>query len=44
MKGDCLKLLPKIPSRSVNLILCDLPYGTTALKWDSKIPMGRKRK
>ena len=39
LKGDCLKLLPKIPTRSVNLILCDLPYGTTALKWDSKIPM-----
>jgi site-specific DNA-methyltransferase (adenine-specific) len=39
MKGDCLKLMPKLKSRSVNLILCDLPYGTTALKWDSIIPI-----
>jgi len=39
MKGDCLSLLKKIPSKSVNLILCDLPYGTTALRWDSVIPI-----
>ena len=38
LQGDCLKLLPEIPSGSVDLILCDPPYGTTACKWDSVIP------
>lgn len=36
--GDCLDLLPTIPAQSVDLILCDLPYGTTACAWDSVIP------
>lgn len=36
--GDCLELMKDIPSGSVDLILCDLPYGTTACKWDSVIP------
>lgn len=36
--GDCLAVMPKIPDASVDLILCDLPYGTTACKWDSVIP------
>lgn len=36
--GDCLELMKSIPDRSVNLILCDLPYGTTRNKWDSVIP------
>ena len=39
--GDCLDLLPSIPSKSVDMILCDLPYGTTACEWDSIIDMGR---
>lgn len=36
--GDCLDLMQQIPDGSVNMILCDLPYGTTACKWDSVIP------
>ena len=39
--GDCLDLMPSIPSKSVDMILCDLPYGTTACKWDSIIDMSR---
>jgi DNA modification methylase len=39
--GDCLELLPSIPSKSVDMILCDLPYGTTACSWDSIIPLNR---
>lgn len=38
MHGDCLELMEVIPDKSVDLILCDLPYGTTACKWDSIIP------
>lgn len=36
-KGDCLDVMRSIPSDSVDLILCDLPYGTTKCKWDSII-------
>ncbi len=32
--GDCLEILTKIPSESVDLILCDLPYGTTNCAWE----------
>jgi site-specific DNA-methyltransferase (adenine-specific) len=39
--GDCLNLMPSIPSKSIDMILCDLPYGTTACEWDSIIDMGR---
>jgi DNA modification methylase len=39
--GDCLDLMPSIPSKSVDMILCDLPYGTTACEWDSIIPLNR---
>ncbi|MBP3935042.1 MAG: site-specific DNA-methyltransferase [Pseudomonas sp.] len=38
MKGDCLELMKSIPDASVDMILCDLPYGTTACSWDSVIP------
>lgn len=38
MRGDCLQLMPTIADNSVDLILCDLPYGTTACAWDSVIP------
>lgn len=38
MKGDCLELMKNIPDSSVDMILCDLPYGTTACKWDTVIP------
>jgi site-specific DNA-methyltransferase (adenine-specific) len=36
--NDCLKVLPTIPDKSIDLILTDPPYGTTACKWDSVIP------
>ena len=36
-QGDCLEVMKHIPSDSVHLILCDLPYGTTKCKWDSVI-------
>lgn len=36
--GDCLELMKDIPDKSVDMILCDLPYGTTQNKWDSVIP------
>jgi len=36
--GDCLELMNGIPDKSVDMILCDLPYGTTACKWDKVIP------
>ena len=39
--GDCLNLMPSIPSKSIDMILCDLPYGTTACEWDSIIDMGK---
>lgn len=38
IQGDCLELLKTIPDGSVDLILTDPPYGTTACKWDSVIP------
>ena len=37
-QGDCLELMQDIPDASVDMILCDLPYGTTACKWDTIIP------
>lgn len=33
-QGDCLELMKSIPDKSVDMILCDLPYGTTEAKWD----------
>lgn len=39
MHGDCLDLLQKVPAGSVDLILADLPYGTTMCAWDSIIPL-----
>ena len=36
--GDCLELMCNIPDKSIDMILCDLPYGTTQNKWDSVIP------
>jgi site-specific DNA-methyltransferase (adenine-specific) len=37
-KGDCLVEMDKIAGKSIDMILCDLPYGTTACKWDTIIP------
>ena len=39
MKGDCLERMKEIPSGSVDMILTDPPYGTTACKWDSIIDL-----
>lgn len=38
MHGDCLEMMKLIPDGSVDMVLCDLPYGTTACKWDAVIP------
>lgn len=36
--GDCLEILPTLSENSVDMVLCDLPYGTTQCSWDSIIP------
>ncbi len=38
-EGDCFDYLPLIEDGSVDMILCDLPYGTTACKWDTPLPL-----
>ena len=38
LHGDCLKLMKDIPDGSIDLILCDLPYGTTDCSWDTILP------
>lgn len=38
-QGDCLEIMKEFPDESVDMILCDLPYGTTQNKWDSLIPL-----
>lgn len=40
-QGNCLELMPNIADKSVDCIICDLPYGTTACKWDSVIPFDK---
>ena len=37
--GDCLEVMRQIPDGSVDMVICDLPYGTTACKWDSRISL-----
>tara|TARA_R100001082_G_scaffold110874_1_gene92174 strand:- start:373 stop:1098 length:726 start_codon:yes stop_codon:yes gene_type:complete len=39
--GDCLKLLPNLLDDSIDMLLVDLPYGTTACKWDSVLPLDK---
>lgn len=39
--ADCFDIMPKIESKSIDLILADLPYGTTACKWDSILPFDK---
>lgn len=39
IQADCLEVLPDIPDHSIDMILCDLPYGTTQNKWDSVIDL-----
>lgn len=38
IQGDCLEVMKDIADKSIDMILCDLPYGTTACKWDTIIP------
>ena len=38
---DCLKIMPQITDKSIDMILCDLPYGVTHNKWDSVIPFDK---
>jgi site-specific DNA-methyltransferase (adenine-specific) len=38
IQGDCLEVMKDIPDKSIDMILCDLPYGTNACKWDTIIP------
>ena len=38
VEGDCLEVMKEIPAKSIDMILCDLPYGTTQNYWDSVIP------
>lgn len=40
-RGDCLELMKEIPDTSIDMILCDLPYGTTKNKWDSVLPFDK---
>lgn len=37
--GDCLELMNGISDKSIDMVLCDLPYGTTQNKWDSELPL-----
>ena len=39
IKGDCLEKMKDIPNKSIDMILCDLPYGTTRNKWDSVLSL-----
>lgn len=39
--GDCLDVLKEIPDKSVDMVLCDLPYGCTKCKWDTPINLGQ---
>lgn len=41
MHGDCLEMMKLIPDGSVDMVLCDLPYGTTQNKWDAVIPFDK---
>ena len=41
IQGDCLEEMKNIQDKSVDMILCDLPYGTTACKWDTIIPFDK---
>ena len=41
IQGDCLEVMKDIPDKSIDMILCDLPYGTTQNKWDSVIDLNK---
>lgn len=39
IEGDCIQIMQRIPDDSIDMVLCDLPYGTTQNKWDSLVPL-----
>lgn len=39
IEADCLEIMNQLPDNSIDMVLCDLPYGTTQNKWDSVIPL-----
>ena len=41
IEGDTLEIMSKLPDNSVDMLLVDLPYGTTQNKWDSVIPLNQ---
>ena len=41
VEGDCLHAMKALPDRSIDLVLCDLPYGTTQNRWDTALPLER---
>lgn len=41
IEGDCLDVMKAIPDKSIDMVLCDLPYGTTQNKWDSEIDLNK---
>ncbi|HOX30906.1 MAG TPA: site-specific DNA-methyltransferase [Spirochaetales bacterium] len=41
ISGDCLDVMPRLPGASIDLILCDLPYGVTDCAWDKRLPLDR---
>lgn len=38
INDDCLQAMPSIADKSVDMVFCDLPYGTTACAWDEIVP------
>lgn len=41
IEGNCLEIMQHLPDNSIDMVLCDLPYGTTQNKWDSVIPLDK---
>ena len=40
-RGDCLEVMKEIPDKSVDMILCDMPYGSTNCEWDNPLPLNQ---
>ena len=41
IKGDCINVMQHLPDGCIDMVLCDLPYGTTQNKWDSIVPLDK---
>ena len=39
IEGDCIEVMHHLPDDCIDMVLCDLPYGTTQNKWDSIVPL-----